>query len=81
MALIRSADNRSASNVLRASEAMEPSVSTTIRAVEEPPEFEREPTTLRDRLLGERWPLRYKVKVFNQNETFVELRLTHNNSF
>jgi len=81
MALIRSADDRSASNVLRASEAMEPCVATTIRAVEEPTEFEREPTTLRDRLLAERWPLRYKVKVFNRNETFVELRLTHNNSF
>jgi len=81
MALIRSADDRSALNVLRASEAMEPRHHRTISTVEEPTEFERDPATLRDRLAGERWPLRYKVKVFNRTESFIELRLTHNNNF
>jgi hypothetical protein len=73
MALTWSADDRSANNVLRASEAMEPSNTRAISTAEVPTEFERDPATLRDRLAGERWPLRYKVKVFNRTETIIEL--------
>jgi len=39
------------------------------------------PLTLRQRLADEVWPIRYKVKCFNRNETFVELRLTQNKDF
>jgi hypothetical protein len=44
-------------------------------------EFEFNPNTLKKRLKEETWPIRYKVKVFNRVQAFVELRLTHNNSF
>jgi hypothetical protein len=39
------------------------------------------PLTLRQRLDDKVWPTRYKVKCFNRNDTFVELRLTHNRDF
>ncbi len=58
MALIRSADDRSANNVLRTSEAMEPNNARAISIVEQPTEFDHNPTTSRDRLAGEKWPLR-----------------------
>jgi len=43
--------------------------------------FQREPETLAGRLEQERWPARYKAKVFTKNKTFLELRLAENEQF
>jgi len=44
-------------------------------------ELQLNPLTLRQRLAEEVWPIRYKVKCFNRNDTFVELQLTQNKDF
>jgi hypothetical protein len=86
LALIRSAEGCNSLHVLAANNANITATESAVlhtsvgRAVENT-EFERDSSTLRERLAAETWPIRYKVKQFNRNPNFVELRLTHNNIF
>ena len=43
--------------------------------------FERNPSTLSQRLSEENWPIRYRLRTFTKNRNFLELRLTENNEF
>jgi hypothetical protein len=43
--------------------------------------FDRNPTTLAQRLTEQKWPVRQRAKAFTTNHTLLELRLTENNEF
>ncbi len=81
--LLRVADDKKMSNMLY----LESSIlnTTTIGkkygAIPEDLGFARRPDTLQDRFNDLEWPLRFRLKHFSKNETLVELRLTHSETF
>ena len=81
--LLRVADDKKMSNLLYLESSI---LNTTIigkkyGAIPEDLGFTRRPETLQDRVNDLEWPLRFRLKHFSKNETLVELRLTHSETF
>jgi len=81
--LLRMADDKQMSNMLY----LETSILNTrcigkkYGSIPDDLGFARNPQTLQERIEDIEWPLRFRLKHFTENETLVELRLTHDDLF
>jgi hypothetical protein len=81
MGLIKSAENTFFQNVLFSDVSNTRQVVAAATNCDENLGFQRNPTTLSERLRSVVWPKRYRLEAFCKKQTFIELRLMHNTMF